>query len=1291
MALEGPAGAERLAEIVGDFFVQITAIAEARGGELTTLAGDAVVFVWFVDDDANPSDAILSATDAGLAIQDMTAARRGPTDLAVRCSIAAGPLHHLEIGGRADEWHAVLSGSTMRDATSCSALTRPGEVALAPTAWHTVRDRCRSVSERPGIVIVDQVAEPPRPARAAATNDPDIPPSILRAAIPPIVLERLESGRLWQGEFRTVTAVFTALRQPEHARPEDALASVQTATTLVQAVLARFEGHLHQIRTDEHGITLIAVFGLPPFAHEDDATRATQAALALDEEWTRMGVATSTGIATGRVFATTLGRTGLFTLVGPAMNLAARLMQLNTGVVCDGDTVRAGRQHRRIAARELAPRFLKGKAEAIVAFAPYTIAAAPTTLPAKAPLFVGRTAETAAIDLALRQLLQGRGGTIVIEGEAGIGKTALLDRARAAAGGSGITILVGYADDTERRSPYYAWRPVFQALFGTLGIPAAERAAAVAGALGDRGHLVPLLAEILEVPLADSPETLQLVGEARAASTRNLLLERLAEAARSSPCAIVVEDIHWLDTSSWALLVETAEAGLPVLLICATRPNPSEEAAYQHLLSAPQARHFKLEGFSAAETSAALASAFGAATVAAEVSDVVLARTGGNPLFIGEIVPLMRDRGLLLVERGKVEVASSAGLAKEGLDRALSARGVSSTLEGIVLARFDRLPPRRKATLQAAAIIGQTFSLAELRDLVADGGSIEDDLSALAAEDFLAPRRDLPTADFRHAVIRDVVYGALSFAERRGLHHRLAEALATTEAALAGAIDVRLGHHFGTAGDDEKAIPYLLRAAQDALKIFANVEAIALASDALDRIRGVSSGVTADAGRGWVDKEGEAEVALAKANHALSRYSDARRHAEATLALTSRIPSSQISLIREIGRLAAIQLKRRIRPLRRKRETSFRNLRATFALEYLFEIYFFAGDDLRTVYAALRMVDEAERAQDPGRAAHGYANLAGVAGAIPMRRVARYYRMRALANLDRTDDLHVRTWVSTVAALTHMSVGEWEQTLALLGAALDAAYNTNDQRSWRAVIEFRSIVAALRGDWGAAVADAEAMLESANRHRDRRAQVSIWRDLGHYAIHLSEWDGLRKWHSAIEGAIADGLTADETATRLDSLAFAAALAIQDGDFAAGRRLALASVALMKSERLSFPNYFWTIRLVFAALGPPGSSADASMRSARRTVRAELKRQARSHAIAEPTSLLCRGIEVFARGERAKASRNWTEADSLARDYGMAYDSALAQGLNSRPGPQLLGDGLFTLLRQSWSTAGSLRT
>ena len=481
MVQGGIAGVERLADLLNQTINRMAEIASSLGGELVNWEGDAGTFVWFAQEGL-PLDlaTILALQCASVIHREAEKWLADGVPVQFRSAVSCGSLSHYEIGGKDDEWHAVLAGPALSDVSSAEKIAGPGQTVVSRAAFSLVGVWCACIPLDEGLARVVAVLKPASPPQLQQALD-DVPLGVLRKAVPQILLRGGHNPSLWTGEFRLLTVAYMTIRHSDYASPEDTLTTLHDATQRVQACLSRFEGQIYEIIASDSGITFIAVFGCPPWPHEDDAARAVRSALTLHRDWGALGMTSSTGVATGRIFCgifQTRVNGAVLSLVGPIMNLAARLMQLNAGVVCDGETQGAGRQFSRIMARQLAPRTIKGKPEPITAFAAYDVGGSNWSLRGAQDLAViGRERELASLSEGLGRARAGVGSVIVLEGDAGIGKTTLLSCVTAQASGSDTIVLVGAGDSTDQTTAYLAWRRVIRSLAAHSDLPIRERVA----------------------------------------------------------------------------------------------------------------------------------------------------------------------------------------------------------------------------------------------------------------------------------------------------------------------------------------------------------------------------------------------------------------------------------------------------------------------------------------------------------------------------------------------------------------------------------------------------------------------------------------------------------------------------------------------------------------------------------------------------------------------------------------------------------------------------------------------
>jgi tetratricopeptide (TPR) repeat protein len=1269
----GIIGAEKLAETINLWLGGIFRTIRACDGDIYVVAGDAILAIWFTGNGCHEADAVAAALRAALTVQTRAQDRASGGALRVRASVCVGPVRSFEVGGRGDEWHGVLAGEVLTELGALNRQGAPGTVLASSAAWRLVSGRAAGTRRTSGAIQVTAVSV----ERVASMGQPvsgSIPPRRLEALVPRMVADWMDAGLdiTRVGQFRTITVMFILVEglEPGSAASLDVL---QSAVGAAQSACADLQGSIYQVLGDDQGVSIVAAYGLPPMSHRDDAARAVTTGFLLQRTVGELGSTTSIGIATGRAFCCVYGDGDRrqFALVGPVMNLGARLMQARQGIVCDAETIAAARHHHRLEVRELAPLILKGKPAPVVCYTPIEPPIREDlTLDRgrSAASLVGRTEELARIEEALESLRAGRGGVVVIEGEPGIGKSVVIAGTLSNAQSRNVRSLAGFSDDIEQSTPFFPWRSIFTDVFGIAGLNVPAATERVTFELGHDAPFAPLLNPLFSLRLAETAETIRLSAVARAETTRRILLERLARYVATTPTLVVLEDLHWFDSGSWSLLCSVAEAGLPILLAATTRPLGTDVEVYSRFLAAPRCQHLVLAGLSAAETSHVVARALGATETAPDVAAFVHARTAGNPFFVGELAKVLREAGTLLVVGGRAVFSPEVLLAGSDLDGALEARGIPATLEGTIVTRVDRLSRAQQTVIRAASVVGRTFDLAALSAALPDGAraTLGRDVEALLQEGLLAPAHGLPAPgyEFRHVLLRDVVYHGLSFAERRLLHKTVALWMEQTAEGSAGMLDTLLGHHFREAGEIEPAVRYLARAGESAVKSYSNKEAATLLGSAiaLEQEKRTS---------GSAERRGALELLLGRAYLALSRNTESKRCSETGLALVgNRIPSSAarllLGVVGEITRQFLYRSLPRVRGIVKESERA--TLRASaIALEGLAEIFFYDGDGLKCLYASLRMLNLAERLGPSPELARAYAAVSGITGLLRLPGVAASYRRLSLEMLTTIDDPGAAAWALNLLAISRMGTGDWEDALVLYRRTSEIADPLGERRRSMDAIEGCAIVAACRGDWHTALAGVEQMRLHAARDADQRYLLLAYREQAFLELQNGRLEEAERILPLIKAEIDRGMKAEELVTRQDYHGVAGTLALERGD--AARAAAEADAGLAVSAGLSgsgsFANRYWTLFLIgrvylirWRCHDVRGQDEDCSRKA--RTAYRLLKRLARAHPIAEPSALLIRGGSEWLIGRRDRARGYWRRALAVASALGMRYEAALAR-------------------------------
>lgn len=848
LARRGAVGAEELTRLLNLYLGRLIDLIVEHGGDVIKFAGDAMLVLWSAEDE-DLATSTCRAAQCGLAAQERLHDFQATADirLSLRIGMCAGPVSMIHVGGVHDRWEIVVTGEPLAGMSAANAQAKPGEVAISPAAWALVQDRMIGEALPTGVVCIQTVRDPVTPRPAAPMPDAD--PRALIAYVQPAVVDHMERGRSgWIAELRRVTVLFVNFPGLTPATPLD---RAQAVMRELQTILYRYEGTINKISLDDKGASLVAALGLPPLSHEDDPVRAVRTALAIRDRLAPMQVRHSTGIATGSAFCGAVGNTTRreYTMIGDVVNLAARLMQAaKGGILCDRATYEASRA--RLAFEALPSIYVKGKAGEIAVYHP-TDALADAGGGRVAPAaetgeIVGRVAERKAIEDALRALAErGEGSVIVLEGMAGIGKSRLIEEVRRHCRRNGLECLQGGGDAMERSTAYYAWRGVFEQWLGLDPTATAEqRETRVTIRLAEVFRpewtdLLPLLNPVLRTTFAPTETTSSMNERARAAATHELLSDLLvAMSHEGSREAVVLDDAHWMDSASVALVSRICQRHEPLVMVLSGRPLPGPAFDEIKGLVEGGARRFQLGPLTGDEVTGIACRSLGVSRLSDAVAGVIRAKAEGNPLLIQELAFAMRDAGLIEIADGECRVAPGVG--------DLRAVDLPDSIQGAVMARMDRLSASQRLLLKVASVVGRVFETEVLMRLLpgdADSESVLEDIRALEAMRITPLERSDPTPAyaFGHLVFQEVNYRLMLFSQRRQLHRAMAELLEDRHAADLAAVYPLLATHWNKAveGADaepehlQKAIDFQQKAGEQALQNFANHEAVEFLSGAL--------------------------------------------------------------------------------------------------------------------------------------------------------------------------------------------------------------------------------------------------------------------------------------------------------------------------------------------------------------------------------------------------------------------------------------------------------------------------
>jgi class 3 adenylate cyclase/tetratricopeptide (TPR) repeat protein len=655
---------------------------------------------------------------------------------------------------------------------------------------------------------------------------------------PAHLAERILKDRaVLTGERKQVTVLFADVsgftRLAERLDPEDVHAFMNRAFELMLAEIHHYEGTVNQFLGDG----LMALFGAP-VAHEDHARRAALAALGMQSalgafraELTRtrgIEFQVRIGLNTGLVVVGAIGDNLRmdYTAVGDTTNVAARMQQMaRPGQILLADPTR----------RLIEPYFdlaslgtvsVKNRVEPIAAW--ILEGARPADVPQALSALVGRGEALGALERAAESARAGRGRAVYVVGEPGMGKSRLLRELRARLGDT-MSWIEGRCLSFGQSTPFLPFMEILRQVFAIADSDSeAQVIEKVTRTLRDLGKPAAALAPYIRFALAVDPGDPLL---ARMDPTERIsrLLHGMTQivslTSRVRPTVMVIEDLHWIDSSSEAYLHTIVDnlAGMPSLLILTWRPTyraPFNEHTYVSRLV--------LEPLVETDALALVRSTLGIENLPDDLAHLIARKAEGNPFFLEEIGRALLETGAVRPRDGRLVLMDSP-----------SAITVPDRVQDVIAARIDRLTEDQKRTVQTASVIGHEFTLRLLRRVADAPERAERALGELKALEFVFEKAALDDLEycFKHVLTQDVAYESMLHARRRELHGKIGAGI---EEIYADRLEERveeLAYHFLRGEVWDKAARYARHAGDRAAALCADDKAVEFYERALDALQ----------------------------------------------------------------------------------------------------------------------------------------------------------------------------------------------------------------------------------------------------------------------------------------------------------------------------------------------------------------------------------------------------------------------------------------------------------------------
>lgn len=1258
LSRRGGAGVERISEILTDFFTSLVAFVEEEGGVVFGFEGDALLAAWRRDAEAL---SLSLQRCCGCALEIQQRFRNWKVDdqkLQMRMSIGVGEIQLMHLGSAAGRCHVLPAGEAVEQATSLSVSADTDEILVSREAWPLIRERCEAEPRKDGAMRLLRLKTECSRHVTSKQSCSAIPTRDLSNYLPRALLARLNSSLPdWVGELRVVTLAFVNISFGEKTL---SLADLNNTFLKVERNIDCLGGEILDTSINRHGLEILCAFGLPSEAREDIGRRAILAAMNIRAELSGEGLNVSAGVATGQVFCGPIGpkHRRQYSVVGAAVYLASRISNVAAGrILVDEATVMGTLRSIRFDGPW--PLHLAGIRESVKSFVPLGTVDAPERL--RSTEFINREREIEVLHRLLRRTARGSTEVVLIDGEPGVGKTALLSAFADQCAQAGLRIREGAGNALDRVTPYLAWRPVIlQCLeLEASGRNADETAKAVQTQLAKNSELAsfaPLLNDALDLQLTENLGTSNMPRDVRAENLRRLLVWIVTQRLARGQNLIILEDVHWMDENSWRLLIDIIQSDSMALVIISCRNLDAIQPVVRRLsVQAIDFSRLSLRRLSKKHTIDLACKRLNQQNISDWLARSILETTEGNPFFVDEICHVINQ------EKSRYLPGTD-----DPIDRDCAIR-LPKSLEIAVLSRIDHLSMDDQLVVKLASVIGTTFSASRLnmlKSVAQPGLDVASSIDRMLAQQLLKP---LPGKvgefAFRHTIIRDLVYDSMLTEQKREAHSAVAQSL---EAESPSADSVRLPvilHHWRCANNPKKVVVYLDQVAALRLRQFDNTTAINLINEFLSLAH--EQGIELDK-----EKRAVCQLMLGEAYIGKGLVAGARKSYEEGLSLLGQaLPKHTAWLMASLlwqmvrqcwTRLTGAPSTETAGVSASQRKASWQRFHmAAQAYYQLTRIYYYAGEKSRLLHAALKATNLAEDLRECTPAlAINYADVSTICGVIPLRRQAEHYIKRAAAVAKLYDDPNVSANVHLMRGLYQTSIGDWAHAKANFLTGLDIATAIGDKKRW---CELAISLETISGPWllTQAFSDIQTWDELVNeiskigRDRDDLQVVACGvlgslrgnRILGRSSLTQDRIEEMEELLRLDTHEL-------ELIHRVEGCAHLASVEFEKGNVGAGKEWLQKGEGLlpglnpgMKSRTLPALSFLFDACLQQMALAGSGRRDPHQVELASRVLK-KLNHFARIYPIGQPEKLRCQGDLYAVSGRIGKAIRLWR--DSLQR-------------------------------------------
>jgi class 3 adenylate cyclase/tetratricopeptide (TPR) repeat protein len=1116
-------GADRMTFWLNQAYDCLIELIHRFGGCVVGFSGDAMT-CWFDGDSGHRACiAALKMRDAVESLSKECTDIEKVQPLAIKVSIASGLVQRLTVGKPEFRLYDLLAGRILEHTATGEHLAQRNEIILHRSTCQAMGSDVKVVpihdgsgQQRDDFFLFKRLSVEVSPQPWSLEYNSQIRAEQLLPWLHFPVFESINAGQDdYLAELRRCVSLFLKFEGFQDGQ-QGFLSERRLAEFLasVQDILNHYGGYLIQLTVGDKGSYLYAAFGAP-VGHDNDPQRAVSAAqdlmltLSVNPE-TNPRIGLAHGLMRTGAYGGQSRRT--YGVLGDAANTAARLMskaEIGQVLMIRGLALAVSRTS---SVSKIGSLILKGKNKPLDIYElnwaekrgfRRTLSSHRSHITTHFNEHVGAIAATSVMGRdkerqVIQEFIHKKNDSprlLIVEGDAGIGKSTLIREIFAKEKELRSSVLFGSGDSVEVGTSFFPWRSIFSAIlepdFEDLSLK--ERRKRILDRLGPEHHSrSPLLESVLPLDWPENTGTTSLIGEARGDQTLDLLAALLFSESEEQKLFFVIEDVHWIDSASWRLIRRLYHQLTNVCFVLTLRPvTEAISADFEYLKNRRETVILKLSALTHGAICNLICRNLSVKSLPESIARLIIEKAEGHPLFSEEFAYSLRDSGILLIENGECSI--------DDPQRDLNSIDFPDTVQGIVTSRLDSLNMDELLTLKVASVVGRNFSFGIVADTfpsTTTTAALQKNIRVLLEKDLVRPAPGLGNGHFKfkHAITQMAVYNMLLQTQRQQLHRAAAEWIEQQADEDMASLYPLLAHHWCQAVESReadpanlrKAIQYLELAAAQAENLFANHEAIGFYKKliVLDALLGEARPAIQQSN--WSGQ-------LGRAYYEMGLLTDSRGFLQEALKILGYVTSQTQALpSTRSGDQLFLQAIKATHDVTFEQDDAIREeVKAAMRwYQALGSIDMLEARAVDALHCAIAMLSLAERVGlcVESMAAFGFICL--TAGLVPAPTAAQAYNAKCLHAIDQIgtcpdDDGSVYL----LLGLYHCSAGHWENARAILEHGSVHAKTIGSSRRWEECQGLLGMVDICVSEYSSAAVRFQSIYDSGLRRGDLGSQT----------------------------------------------------------------------------------------------------------------------------------------------------------------------------------------------------------